>query len=97
MMQPQLDAQAAKSRAQRNLGSMAQHPTTEALLTRQPGLSMNAPVFVPGQGPGMSTTFYNSTPHANDQTQQMGSVSRSMDGAEPVNVYTPFQKLKPIQ
>ncbi len=61
-MHAQLNAQAAKSRAQQNLGSTAQYPATETTLTGQPGLSTNAPVFVPGQAMGMGTMFYNSTP-----------------------------------
>ncbi len=61
-MQAQLDAPAARSKAQRNLGSSVQYPAAGAMLTGQPGLSTNAPVFVPGQGPmGIGTMFYNST------------------------------------
>ncbi len=62
-MQMQLDAQAARSRAQINLGSTVQYPTTGATLMGQPGLSANAPAFLPGQGlPGIGTTFYSLTP-----------------------------------
>ncbi len=79
-MQTQLDVQAARSRAQRNLGSMVQYPAAGATLTGQPGLSANAPAFVPGQGlPGIGTTFYSSMPCVGDHAQQMGSVSRSTE------------------
>ncbi len=75
---------------------MAHYPAARVTPTGQPGLSTNAPVFVPGQGPmGISTMFYNSTPCVSDHMHQMGSVSRSTDRADPVNVYTPFQKQKP--
>ncbi len=95
-MQAQLNVQLAKSRGQGSLGGTVQYPTAGALLMGQLGLSTNAPVFVPGQGPtGIGGTFYNSTPCAADHTQQMGSVSRSTDRTDPVNVYTPFQKQRP--
>ncbi len=72
-MQAQLDTQAARSRAQRNLGSMAQYPAMEATPMGQLGLSANAPAFVPGQGlPGIGTTFYSSTPRTGGHVQQMG-------------------------
>ncbi len=75
-MQMQLDAQAARSRAQRNLGSMAQHSAAEVMPMGQLGLSVTVPAFVPGPGlPGIGMTFYSLTPHNGDHTQQMGSVS----------------------
>ncbi len=61
----------------------------------QPGLSATAPTFVPG-GQGavdMCAALYDSTPHASEQMQPMGSDFRM----EPVNVYTSFQQEKPQQ
>ncbi len=91
-MQVQMNVQLARSGGQGSLGG-AEYPAAGVVLMGQSGLSMATPVFVPGQGPvGMGTTFYNSTPHASNQTQQMGSVSRSMDRTDLVNVYGSFQK-----
>ncbi len=61
-MQSQLDAQAARARAQQNLGTTAQNSAEGEVPIGQPRLSMSAPVFVPGQALGMGMTFYNSTP-----------------------------------
>ncbi len=95
-MQAQLNAQSAKSRGQGNLGGTVRYPATGVTPTGQPGLSTSAPVFVPGQGPtGIGATFYNSTPCAGDHMQQMGSVSRSTDRTDPVNMYSSFQKQRP--
>ncbi len=96
-MQAQLTAQSAKSKGQGNLGGTVWYPAAGMMLTRQPGLLTSAPVFVPGQGPtGIGATFYNSTPRIGDHTQAMGSVSRSTDQADPVNVYSSFQKPEPM-
>ncbi len=97
-MQAQLNAQLAKSREQGNLGSTVQYPPAGVMPMGQLGLSMTSPVFVPRQGPtGIGATFYNLTPCTGDHTQQIGSVSRSMDRTEPVNVYGSFQKAKLVQ
>ncbi len=72
------------------------YPPTGAMLTGQPGLSVTAPMFMPG-GQGavdMHAALYNSTPCASEQMQQMGSGFRSADRTEPVNVYTSFQQEK---
>ncbi len=89
--QSQLNAQAAKARAQQNLGTTVRNPTEEVVPMEHPRLSTNAPAFVPGQALGMGTTFYNSTPRPDDNQQPMGSVSTAMDRTDPVNVYTTFR------
>ncbi len=95
-MQSQLNAQAAKARAQPSLGTTVQHPIGMAEPTGPSRLSTNAPAFVPGQTLGMGMTFYNSTPRPDDHTQPAGLVSRMTERADPVNVYTTFEKPKSV-
>ncbi len=72
-------------------------PACRSDVDGQLGLSAVALTFMPGrQGAvDMCTALYNSTPHASEQMQPMGSDFRSPARTEPVNVYMSFQQEKP--